>query len=98
MRKDEKEFLTCLVDLCKYWANIPIDKERPTESEIEYRINGFIHSMLVMFIGCSSVNNFKYYRLYKGRSQKELGLEEYFPSRYFDIWKEIREKENKNEK
>lgn len=90
MNKQEKEFLKELKELCKYWANIPKERigELTDETENEYRINGFIHSLLVMFRGESSLSDFKYYRLYKGKGKKEIGLDNYLPSLYYDIWRE----------
>jgi len=89
MTKQEREFLEELKELCKYWANLPTERimKKLDETENEYRINGFIHSLLVMLRGESSVSDFRYYRLYKGQGKKEIGLNSYLPSAYFDIWR-----------
>lgn len=93
MTKQEREFLEELKVLCEYWANLPTDRVMEGskhETENECRINGFIHSLLVMLRGESGVSDFKYYRLYKGQGKKELGLDTYLPSAYYDIWRKDR--------
>ena len=91
MRKDEKEFLEQLAEYSSYWANLPEDKlySLPTENKQETRINGFIHSWLVLLRGDSGANDFTPYRLYRYNSQKEIGENEYLPSRYFQIWEKM---------
>lgn len=101
MIKQEREFLEELKSLCKYWANLPTERimeDIKDETENECRINGFIHSLLVMLRGESSVSDFKYYRLYKGQGKKEIGLNSYLPSLYFDIWREDKGAKNETKK
>lgn len=89
--QEDTVFLKALSTIASYWANIKISPENltPTENEIEYRINGVIHSILVLIKGNSAANDFHQYQLFYGG--KEIGEDSYLPSQYFKVWGQRKE-------
>lgn len=51
--KKDKEFINQLLDIRDYWLGVDRCKDNPKEL-----VNGFIHSLLVMFDGDSGMNDF----------------------------------------
>ena len=90
MKKTEKEFLSALAGYSMYWANIPVERLEPASFETieEARTNGLIHSILVLLRGDSGANDFKPYRIQRGKSI--IGEDEYLPSRYFETFKKVK--------
>ena len=56
--KKEKKFINQVLDIRDYWLTIDRCKDNPKEL-----LNGFIHSLLVMFDADSGVNDFHFISL-----------------------------------
>ena len=97
MKKVEEDFLEYLVRKCLYWANMPLDTLEPDEdeTEAEARINGFIHSLLVLLNGDSGFNGFVPYEL--KIDGNILGENTYLPREYFNVFSKIKEEKNNKE-
>ena len=99
MNKKTKIFLKSLAQISHYWAKETIERIEPAdyETENEARINGAIHSILVMFEGDSGANDFKSYDIKDGKTI--IGENECLPSRYFEVFKNYKSiiKEGKND-
>lgn len=78
MEKENKElktFLNCLHSCVDYWATVKLDKdsiegmEKHNETEIRYRLDGLVHSILCLIDGSAGANDFHAYDLkYKGKT------------------------------
>lgn len=86
MNKKEEEFLNALAQYVLYWSKLPDDKLPISSFEtlLESRLNGLVHSILVLLRGDSATNDFKIYDLKLGRTS--IGGNEYLPSRYFEVF------------
>lgn len=95
MNKNTKVFLDSLVQISEYWANLGEERIEPSkyENEIEYRINGAIHSILAMVEGESAINNFTPYNISTSRSV--IGENIYLPRAYFERWEKAKKVEKK---
>ena len=90
MNKKEEEFLNALAQYVLYWSRLSEDRLEPSdfENSIEARLNGLVHSILVLLRGDSATNDFKIYDLKLGRTS--IGGNEYLPSRYFEVFKKFK--------
>ena len=73
--KELSVFLNCLRSYADYWASVKLDAasmecmEGRGESEIHYRLDGLVHSILCLFDGVSAANDFHMYDIqYQGKT------------------------------
>ena len=90
MEKIDKDFIEQLIDLVEYWSVQKKDKDCKLTNE-EYILNGFTFSLLIMFNGCNSVNNFTPLRVFQGENEigQQKGLQ-------YEFYKQLEKRKNKN--